>query len=146
MRWISAIAISLLLTTGLVVDAQAVTSGVYKCYVTQGPTSDSSTLVVPDVIHYNPNGTGFQSITRIRIFDSLGSLLFDQSYPYGAFTVNARGSDHAAVPTTGLAEGLQVMVNWRQSVNGAPPIPRLILLLFDSISGTYTSVSQSNCQ
>ena len=72
MKRISAIAISLLLIIGLTTEAQAVTSGVYKCYVLQGSTDDPSTFILPTITHYNPNATGVQSITRLRIFDSNG--------------------------------------------------------------------------
>jgi hypothetical protein len=145
MKRISAIAISLLLIIGLTAEAQAVTSGVYKCYVAQGPTSDPSTFLVPDITHYNPNATGVQNITRIRIFDSIGVLIFDQAFSPGTFTVNGRGSDHAAVAATGFAEGLQILVNWRQAADALAPIPKIVLLLFDDTSGIFTSVSQSNC-
>jgi len=147
MKRISAFAISLLLITGLTAEAQAVTSGIYKCYGVQGPTPDSSTSVLPAVTHFNPNATGVQSITRIRVFSSQGVLLFDQAFPPGVNTVNARG----ASPTTilvapiGAIEGLQAIVNWRQAADALTPIPRLQLFLFNATSGIFTSVSQSTC-
>jgi hypothetical protein len=147
MKRISAIAISLFLSIGLMAEAQAVTSGVYKCYGIQGFTDDSSTFVLPAVTHYNPNATGVQSITRIRVFNSQGGVLFDQAFPPGTNTVNARG----ASPTTMLMapivalERLQAIVNWRQAADALAPIPRLQLFLFNTTSGIYTSVSQSAC-
>jgi hypothetical protein len=145
MKRISAIAMSLLLMIGLTVEAQAVTSGVYKCYVPQGSTSDFSTILVPDITHYNPNATGVQNITRTRVFDSMGVLIFDQAFPPGTVAANGRGSTHIGVSTPPFSEGLQIIVNWNQAADALAPIPRLILFLFDASSGIFTSVSQSNC-
>lgn len=145
MKRIGAIAISLFLMIGLTTEAQAVTSGVYKCVAFQGPTDDLTTLVVPAVLHYNPNATGVQSITRVRIFDSFGTLIFDQPSPPGTFTVNGRGSTIVFSAQNGFPEGLQFIVNWSQGADALAPIARLTLLLFDTGIGAYVSVSQSSC-
>jgi hypothetical protein len=146
MKRISAIAISLFLSIGLMAEAQAVTSGVYKCYGVQGPPGDPSTSVVSAVTHFNPNATGVQSITRIRVFDSQGVLLFDQAYPPGTNTVKARGaSPITTIASTGVFEGLQAIVNWRQAADALAPIVRLQTFLFNATSGTFTSASQSTC-
>lgn len=145
MKRISAIAMSLLLIIGLTAEAQAVLSGTAKCNVFQGPTPDPSTFIEPVIVLFNPNATGVQSITRIRLFDELGNLLLDQGFPPGTYTVPGRGSTFFAALYTNFAEGLQVLVNWSQAADALAPIPRLTLLLFDATSGIYTSVSQSNC-
>ena len=148
MKRISAIAISLLLIIGLTAEAQAVTSGVYKCYALQG-SADGITFTLPVIWHYNPNATGVQSITRLRIFDMFGAILLDESYapgtPAGTLEVNGRGSLPITVAYSDFSEGIQVIVNWRQAVDAAAPIPRLTLLLFNNTSATYTSVSQTTC-
>ena len=145
MNRISAIAMSLLLMIGLTAEAHAVTSGIYKCYVFQGPTDDPNTSIVPTITHYNPNATGVQHITRLRILDQSGAPLLDESYAPGTNTVNARGSTFYAAVPTGLTEGLQFLFNWSQAVDAVAPVPKLTVLLFDSTSGIYTSVSQSTC-
>jgi hypothetical protein len=143
MKRISAIAISLLLIIGLTAEAQAVTSGVYRCYVHQG-SFDNRTSTTPLIFHYNPNATGGQSITRVRIFDHLGGALFDQSFAPGNFTVNGRGSTFVITAISGVFEGLQVIVNWKQAVDAAPPIPRLTLYHISG-GGIVTSEAQSTC-
>ena len=143
MKRISAIAISLLLMIGLTAEAQAVTSGSYRCVALQGPTPDGTTSILPVIVHYNPNATGFQSITRLRIFDSAGTLLADIPSPPGAFTVNARGSGIVLAAENGTPEGLQFIVNWKQGADAAAPIVRLTLALFDGVN--FTSLAQSNC-
>ncbi len=146
MKRISAIAISLVLVVGLTAEAQAVTSGVYKCYGVQGPTDDLSTFVLSAVTHFNPNTTGVQSITRIRVFDSQGVVLLDQAFPPGTNTVKARGASPTTIITPSLVfEGLQARVNWIQAADALAPIVRLQTFLFNAISGTYTSASQSTC-
>ena len=145
MKRISAIAISLMLMIGLTAEAQAVLSGTSKCNFFQGPTDDPTTFVVPVLILYNPNGAGFLSITRLRIFEHTGANILDETFPPGTNTVIARGSSSFVPVATGIAEGLQIIANWRQTVDAAAPIAKLNLLLFDNASGTYTSVSQSNC-
>ena len=145
MKRLSAIAISLLLIIGLTAEAQAVLSGSSKCNVFQGPTDDLTTVVVPVITLYNPNATGVQRLTRLRIFDQLGSVILDESYSPGTVTINARGSTFYAATITGVAEGLQFLFNWSQTVDAAAPIARLNLFLFDSGLGVYTSVSQTTC-
>jgi hypothetical protein len=139
---ISAIAISLLLIIGLTAEAQAVTSGSYRCVAVEG-SFDGTTLIFPEIIHYNPNATGVQSIRRIRIFDSLGVLLSDESSAPGVFPVAGRGSFPISVSGIGFFEGLQVIVNWSQTVDGVAPIPRLNLYNFDG--AVIASAGQSNC-
>lgn len=143
MKRLSAIAISLLLIIGLTAEAQAVLSGAVKCNVFQGPTDDLTTVVVPVITLYNPNATGVQRLTRLRIFDQLGLVILDESYAPGTVTINARGSIFYATGITGVAEGLQFLFNWSQTVDAAAPIARLNLFLADSAS--YTSVSQTTC-
>lgn len=144
MKRISAITISLLLMIGLTAEAQAVTSGSYRCVALTGPGIDGVTTVLPVVLHYNPNAVGVQSITRVRIFDSLGVLVFDEPSPPGSFTVGGRGSTIVvAAEDIGFLEGFQIIVNWRQAADALAPIPRLNLALFDGVK--FTSVSQSNC-
>ncbi len=143
MKRISAIAMSLLLIIGLTVEAQAVTSGTYRCVAAQGSLDFGSTVTIPLVVHYNPN-LGVQSITRIRVFDGNGVLLFDETFPVGAVPVPGRGSIPITAMITGVLDGTQLIVNWRQSADAAAPIPRLNLLTVDGV-GVLTSVSQSNC-
>lgn len=78
MTRISAIALSLLLMIGLTAEAQAVTSGAVKCVALQGPSG--ADLVASTVTLYNPNGTGNQNITRLRIYDSTGATIVDLSF------------------------------------------------------------------
>ena len=144
MKRIGAIAISLVLMIGLTAEAQAVTSGAYRCVALTGPAPDGVTTVLPVVFHYNPNATGVQSITRVRIFDSLGVLIFDQPSPPGSFTVGGRGSTVVvAAEDIGFLEGFQIIVNWKQTADALAPIPRLNLALFNGVQ--FTSLSRSNC-
>jgi hypothetical protein len=145
MNWISATAASLLLITiGLTIEAQAVTSGTYRCVALQSSFDSGITTTVPVIMHYNPNG-GLQSITRIRVFNSVGVVLFDQSIPVGALTVPGQGSLPVLTGTSNISEGLQFIINWRQTVDAAAPIPRLDLVHIDVASSVVQSMSQSNC-
>jgi hypothetical protein len=143
MKWFSAIAMSLLLIIGLTAEAKAVTSGVYKCNVFQGPLTDASTTIIPVLTHYNPNAI-VQNITRVRAYNKAGTLIMDHSFPIGTNAVNAHGSISTTI-TTDFFEGLQAIVNWQQGSDALAPVPKLTLLLFNTTSGVYTSVSQSVC-
>jgi len=143
MKRISAIAMSLMLIMiGLTAEAQAVTSGSYRCVAIQG-NPGGSPVIVPLITQYNPNATGVQSIRRIRIFDFAGTLLSDQSFAPGAFTVAGRGYRGVASTNTGNFEGLTFLVNWSQTVDAAAPIPKLDLFTLDAAG--YTLAGQSNC-
>ena len=142
MKRISAIAMSLMLIMiGLTAEAQAVTSGVYKCVAFQGPVT--STIIIPLIVQYNPNATSVQSIRRIRIFDSAGTLLSDQSFAPGTLTVAARGGNIVVAAATATQQALQFIINWSQTVDAAAPIPRLDL--YNNAAGVYTVAAQSNC-
>lgn len=81
MKRISAIALSLLLIIGLTAEAQAVLSGVSRCNFFQGPTDDSTTVIVPVLVLFNPNGSGYLSITRLRIFEQVGAISLTRLSP-----------------------------------------------------------------
>ncbi len=146
MKRISAIAMSLLLMIGLTAEAQAATSGAITCRSLVGNIgSDSVELVI---MVYNPNATGQQGITRFRIFDFGGGVAFDQSFA-PPIPVFARGSFpiSSAVFLGFAAEGVQIVVNWSQTVDtAAAPIGRINMLTHPNIAGaSLTSVSQFNC-
>jgi hypothetical protein len=131
----------MLIMIGLTAEAQAVTSGSYRCVAFQGPVT--STIIIPFIVQYNPNATGVQSIRRIRIFDSGGTLLSDQSFVPGAQPVAARGARIVISAATASQEALQFIVNWSQTVDAAAPIPRLEL--YNNAAGVFTVAGQSNC-
>jgi hypothetical protein len=94
-------------------------------------------------MHYNPNATGVQSIRRLRIFDSQGLLLSDQSFAPGALPVLGRGSRLVATFSSATFQGLTFLVNWSQTVDAAAAIPKLDLFTFDAAN--FTLAGQSNC-
>jgi hypothetical protein len=163
MQRIVAISLSLLLLAGLMSQAQAATSGVYKCFVPQGSLDNVFTYTLPVIFHYNPNNTP-QNITRLRVYDSAGTKLFDQSYPVSStpglnapIPVPPFGSIQigATIPPTlptvdSVAEalqGLQFIVNWSQGLDKPIPIARADLFHFDvSVEPAEVfSVAQSAC-
>ena len=141
MTRISAIAISLLLIIGLTAEAQAITSGSIKCVALQGP--DGPDTILPVFVYYNPNATGHQNITRVRVFDQTGTLIADvpANPPQ---QVLGRGSFVISGITSNNAEGLQILINWQQGADAAPPILRLNLIIDNAAVG-LTSAAQTNC-
>ena len=141
MTRISAIALCLMLMIGLTAEAQAVTSGSIKCVALQGPSG--SDTVVPGVVFYNPNATGNQNITRVRVFDQTGASIADISPAPGTAQVPGRGSFPISLSLPGDSGGIQIIVNWQQGADAAAPIIRLNLLADNGVD--FTSAAQSNC-
>jgi hypothetical protein len=139
MTRISAIVISLLLMIGLTAEAQAVTSGSIKC-VAFSPAPN----VVPVLMYFNPNATGSQNITRVRVFDQTGGApIADTSPAPGTAQVPGRGSFPISLSLAGDSGGVQIIVNWQQGADAAAPILRLNLLADNGVD--FTSAAQSNC-
>jgi len=145
MNWINAIAVSVVLfMIGPTIEIQAVTSGTYRCVALQSSFDTGITATIPVIMHYNPSA-GLQNITRIRVFNSSGGVLFDQSLPMGALTVPGHGSLPVITGTSNVSEGLQFIINWQQTVDAAAPIPRLDLVHVDIASTVVQSMAQSTC-
>lgn len=140
MTRISAIVMSLLLMIGLTAEAQAVTSGSIKCVAFQGPAG-TATTIVPLLMYFNPNATGTQNITRVRVFDQTGASIADISPAPGTAQVPGRGS--FPISLAGESGGIQIIVNWQQGADAAAPILRLNLLADNGVD--FTSAAQSNC-
>lgn len=145
MKRISAIAVSLLLVIGLASESQAFTAGSYRCVALQGSFDTGITDVFPVVMHYNPNAS-VQHITRLRVYDSSGTLIYDSgTIPVGGFPVNGFGSAVVISGTSGFSEGLLFIVNWKQSADVRAPIPKINMLTIDTATGATRSMAQSNC-
>jgi hypothetical protein len=134
MTRISAIAISLMLMIGLTVEVHA-NSGSIKC-LALSPGGN----VLPVLMVFNPNATGNQNVTRLRVFDQTGASIADVS-PSPPVPVPGRGS--LPISLSGTSGGIQIIVNWQQGPDAAPAIGRLNLLGSDGT--TLTSEAQSNC-
>src|SRR5436309_9696040 len=131
MKRIVTISLYLLLLVGLQDRAQGATAGSYKCFLPQGSFDGGQTYTLPVIYHYNPNKTA-QSIRRVRIFDSTGASVSDQSFPatgVGSIPVPPNGTIQIGAtipptpPTVDLAsetvQGLQFIVNWSQGLDTA---------------------------
>lgn len=139
------VAALLLIIIGLTAEAQAVTSGFYRCVALQDSLDGGFTITVPVVVHYNPTGA-VQHITRIRVFNSAGTSLYDSGMiPVGNFPVYRLSSAIVVSETSGVPEGVQLIVNWKQSADTLAPIVRLTLITYDSATGAATTVTQSTC-
>jgi hypothetical protein len=116
--------------------SDAARSGSYRCL-----------FAVPEggaawVTHYNPNGNA-QTITRVRVWDGSGTLVWDTG-PFSA-VIPANGTGIALV-IDGTVEGFvpdafQVLVNWSQSLDKPGPLPRADMLP----DGTFTSSVRTPC-
>ena len=135
MTRISAIALSLMLMIGLTVEVHA-NSGSIKC-VAFSPAPN----VVPVLMYFNPNATGSQNITRVRVFDQTGASIADISPAPGTVQVPGRGS--FPISLSGVSGGIQIIVNWQQGPDAAPAFGRLNLLADNGVD--FTSAAQSNC-
>ncbi len=142
MKTLIVVAIVVSLGVGLAGEAHAVLGGNYRCTVSLDEDAFGN-LWFPILEHYNPN-PGAQSIRRIRVFDSTGTLVLDTGpIPAGAVLVAGRGA-LAFVPPFPALGLFQIVVSFSQAVDGQNPLARMDVLLVDS-GGAFKSVARTHC-